>query len=120
MRNRPPQSRSGATRCRCSADVKYPADFKHFDYVNPNAPKGGVVRQISIGTFDNFNIAVAGVKGTIAPAVGLIYETLTTGAQDEIATFYGVLAEAFAYPDDFSWVEIPVCARRRVGTTASR
>src|SRR6478736_7986421 len=73
--------------------VKYPADFKRFDYVNPEAPKGGVARQIAVGTFDNFNIVVAGVKGTIAPAVGLIYETLTAGAQDEIATYYGVLAE---------------------------
>ena len=44
-------------------DLKYPADFKRFDYVNPDAPKGGVARQISLGTFDNFNIAVAGVKG---------------------------------------------------------
>ena len=44
-------------------DVKYPAGFKHFDYVNPDAPKGGVARMISIGTFDNFNIAVAGVEG---------------------------------------------------------
>ena len=49
-------------------DIKYPADFKRFDYVNPDAPKGGVARMISIGTFDNFNIAVAGVKGSIAPA----------------------------------------------------
>ena len=44
-------------------DIKYPADFKRFDYVNPDAPKGGVARLISIGTFDNFNIVVAGVKG---------------------------------------------------------
>jgi len=86
-------------------DVKYPADFKHFDFVNPDAPKGGVVRQISVGTFDNFNIAVAGVKGTIAPAIGLIYETLTTGTLDEPATSYRLLAEAAAYPDDFSWVK---------------
>jgi microcin C transport system substrate-binding protein len=86
-------------------DVKYPVGFKRFDYINPDAPKGGMVRQIVIGTFDNFNIAVAGVKGTIAPAVGLIYETLTTGAQDEIATYYGLLAEEFSYPDDFSWVK---------------
>jgi microcin C transport system substrate-binding protein len=86
-------------------DVKYPADFQHFDYVNPNAPRGGVVRQISVGTFDNFNVAVSGVKGTIAPAVGLIYETLTTGSLDEPATFYGLLAESFAYPDDYSWVK---------------
>jgi len=86
-------------------DIKYPADFKHFDYVNPDASKGGTVRQIVIGTFDNFNTAVSGVKGTIAPAVRLIYETLTTGSQDEAATFYGLLAEAAAYPDDFSWVK---------------
>jgi microcin C transport system substrate-binding protein len=86
-------------------DVKYPEGFKRFDYVNPDAPKGGVVRQISLGTFDNFNLAVAGVKGTIAPAVGLIYETLTSGSLDEVATYYGLLAEAVAYPDDFSWVK---------------
>jgi microcin C transport system substrate-binding protein len=64
-------------------DIKYPADFKRFDYVNPDAPKGGVARQISIGTFDNFNIAVAGIKGSIAPAAGLIYETLMARSQDE-------------------------------------
>src|SRR5882724_4832040 len=57
-------------------DVKYPADFKRFDYVNPDAPKGGVARQIAIGTFDNFNPVVAGVKGSMAGAVGLIYESL--------------------------------------------
>ncbi|HUN97618.1 MAG TPA: extracellular solute-binding protein [Bradyrhizobium sp.] len=85
-------------------DVKYPADFKRFDYVNPDAPKGGVARMISLGTFDNFNIAVAGIKGNLAPAVAMIYETLMTRAQDEIATEYGLLAESASYPDDFSWV----------------
>jgi microcin C transport system substrate-binding protein len=86
-------------------DVKYPADFKRFDYVNPDAPKGGIARQIAIGTFDNFNIAVSGVKGAIAPAVGLIYETLLARSQDEVASEYGLLAEAAAHPDDFSWVK---------------
>ena len=85
-------------------DVKYPADFKRFDYVNPDAPKGGVARQISIGTFDNFNLVVAGVKGNIAPAVGLIYETLMTRSQDEASSQYGLLAEAAMHPDDHSWV----------------
>ena len=85
-------------------DLKYPADFKRFDYANPDAPKGGAARQISLGTFDNFNIAVAGVKGSIAPAVGLIYETLMERAQDEVATEYGLLAEAAQHPDDFAWV----------------
>ncbi|MEA2913246.1 MAG: microcin transport system substrate-binding protein [Bradyrhizobium sp.] len=85
-------------------DIKYPADFKRFDYVNPDAPKGGVARMISIGTFDNFNIAVMGVKGSIAPAAALINETLMTRSQDEGATEYGLLAEGAAHPDDFAWV----------------
>jgi microcin C transport system substrate-binding protein len=85
-------------------DVKYPADFKRFDYVNPDAPKGGVARMISLGTFDNFNIAVSGVKGSIAPAAALIYEELMAKSQDEIVTEYGLLAEAASHPDDFAWV----------------
>jgi microcin C transport system substrate-binding protein len=85
-------------------DIKYPADFKHFDYVNPSAPKGGVARMISIGTFDNFNLAVAGIKGSLAPAATLIYETLMTKSQDEVVTEYGLLAEVAAHPEDFSWV----------------
>ncbi|MCG2641169.1 extracellular solute-binding protein [Bradyrhizobium sp. GCM10023182] len=85
-------------------DIKYPAGFKRFDYVNPDAPKGGVARLISLGTFDNFNLAVAGIKGSLAPAAALIYETLMTRAQDEVATEYGELAESAQHPDDFSWV----------------
>src|SRR3954465_13016328 len=78
-------------------DVKYPADFKRFDYVNPDAPKGGTVRLISLGTFDNFNLAVAGIKGNIAAAAGQVYETLMFKSQDEIVTEYGLLAEAAAH-----------------------
>jgi microcin C transport system substrate-binding protein len=85
-------------------DVKYPADFKRFDYVNPDAPKGGVARQILIGTFDNFNVAVAGVKGSFAIAVGLIYESLMTASLDEVSTEYGALAEMVGHPEDFSSV----------------
>jgi microcin C transport system substrate-binding protein len=87
-----------------SGDLKYPADFKRFDYVNPAAPKGGVARMIAIGTFDNFNVAVAGIKGSIAPGEGLIYERLMENSQDEVATEYGLLAEAAQHPDDFAWV----------------
>jgi microcin C transport system substrate-binding protein len=85
-------------------DLKYPADFKRFDYVNPEAPKGGVVRTIAIGTFDNFNLVVAGVKGSLGAAVQLIYESLMTGALDEVSTEYGALAEAVTHPGDFSSV----------------
>jgi microcin C transport system substrate-binding protein len=85
-------------------DVKYPADFKHFGYVNPNAPKGGTARQILIGTFDNFNLVVAGVKGSLASSVELVYESLTTPSLDEVSTEYGALAEVLSYPEDYSSV----------------
>jgi len=85
-------------------DVKYPAGFKHFDYVNPDAPKRGVARLFSLGTFDNFNQVIAGMKGSIAGGATLINQTLTTRSQDEPSTAYGLLAEAAAYPDDFSHV----------------
>ncbi|MGB9116808.1 extracellular solute-binding protein [Bradyrhizobium sp.] len=85
-------------------EAKYPAGFKRFDYVNPDAPKGGVARQILIGTFDNFNVTVAGVKGSIAVAVGQIYESLMTPSLDEVSTEYGALAETASHPEDFSWV----------------
>src|SRR5215469_8402326 len=75
-------------------DVKYPADFKRFDYVNPDAPKGGVVRMFEQGTFDNFNIVVQGVKGSLANGAALIVEALTTRSLDEPLTSYGVLAKA--------------------------
>lgn len=85
-------------------ELKYPAGFTQFDYVDPKAPKGGAARQIALGTFDNFNLAVAGVKGNIAGPVGYLYETLMTSSQDEVGTEYGLLAEGAAHPDDFSWV----------------
>src|SRR6185437_9064257 len=85
-------------------DVKYLADFKRYDYVNPDAPKGGVVRLFEFGTFDNFNLVIQGVKGSLAGAATQIIETLTTRSLDEPSTAYGLLADAAAYPDDFSYV----------------
>ena len=94
-------------------DVKYPAGFKHFDYVNPQAPQGGVVRRVAIGTFDNFNTVVAGVKGSLASGLELVTETLTTPAMDEVSTEYGLLAEAVRYPDDRSSVTYRLRANAR-------
>jgi microcin C transport system substrate-binding protein len=85
-------------------DPKYPPGFKQFDYVNAAAPKGGAVREVAIGTFDSFNSVVAGVKGTTASAIELIYDTLLTSALDEVSSEYGLLAEAVSYPEDFSSV----------------
>lgn len=84
-------------------DVKYPAGFKRFDYVNPDAPKAGQVRFGAIGTFDNFNPVPEGVKGSLGP-VGDLYESLTIAALDEVSTQYGLLAEAMSHPADFSSV----------------
>ena len=66
-------------------DVKYPEGFKHFEYVNPKAPQGGSVRQSAFGTFDNFNLVVSGVKGSIAAGTELFTETLTTASLDEVS-----------------------------------
>jgi microcin C transport system substrate-binding protein len=94
-------------------EPRYPADFKHFDYVNPAAPQGGVVRQIAFGTFDNFNSVVAGVKGSLAMGTELFNETLMTAALDEVSTEYGLLAEAASHLDDFSSVTYRLRANAR-------
>lgn len=82
--------------------VKYPKGFKHFDYVNPNAPKGGSVRFGTTGTFDTLNPILP--KGNRATGLNLAYETLMTPSFDEASTEYGLLAEELSYPDDFSSV----------------
>jgi microcin C transport system substrate-binding protein len=94
-------------------EPKYPADFKHFDYVNAAAPQGGLVRQIAFGTFDNFNLVVAGVKGSLASGLELVNESLTAPALDEVSTEYGLLAEAISYPDDRSTVTYRLRANAR-------
>lgn len=92
---------------------KYQAGFKHFDYVNPDAPKGGTVRQARVGGFDNFNIVVAGVKGQLESGAGLVYEQLTESAFDEVSTAYGLLADAVKHPADFSSVTYRLRAEAR-------
>jgi microcin C transport system substrate-binding protein len=94
-------------------DLKYPEGFKNFDYVNPAAPQGGVVRQIAFGTFDNFNRVVSGVKGSLASGTELFTEMLMTSALDEVSTEYGMLAEAVSHPDDHSSVTYRLNAKAR-------
>jgi microcin C transport system substrate-binding protein len=82
---------------------KYPADYKHFDYVNPDAPKGGSVRMAAIGnTYSTFNPYT--LKGVAAAGVTQIYETLLESSSDEAFTEYGLIAETIEVPDDRSWV----------------
>jgi microcin C transport system substrate-binding protein len=81
---------------------KYPADFKRFDYVNADAPKGGLVRLGADGSFDSLNFVIP--RGTAAAGITLIYDTLMTSALDEVATEYGLLAESVSHPADWSAV----------------
>ncbi|MCB2081272.1 MAG: ABC transporter substrate-binding protein [Rickettsiales bacterium] len=83
-------------------DPKYPTDFQHFDYVNPDASKGGDVTQVAIGTYDNLNGFI--LKGVSAAGMGMIYDTLLTKSEDEPFTGYGLLAEGIELANDRSWV----------------
>lgn len=79
---------------------KYPADFTHFDYVNPDAPKGGTLRLALSGTFDSFNPYIP--KGTAFSGGDI--ETLLTHSADEPFSVYGLIAESIEMPEDRSWV----------------
>lgn len=88
-------------------DLKYDPGFTHFDYVNPDAPKGGRLRLHAIGSFDSLNPFI--VKGI--PAGGLsylgsdfIHESLMDQSNDEPFSMYGLLAESIELPEDRSWV----------------
>ena len=90
-------------------ELKYPADMTHFDYVNPNAPKGGQLRLSIIGSFNNLNPFVD--KGLLArdisPILRLgswIYDPLMRYSEDELASYYCYLAESVEVADDYSWV----------------
>ena len=82
-------------------DLKYGPDFKHFDYANPNAPKGGTVKRSAGGTYDCLNQFI--LKGVSAYGLGLIYDSLTERSLDEPFSEYGLLAESIEVPPDRSW-----------------
>lgn len=89
-------------------EPKYPAGFKHYDYVNPDAPKGGVLNQVAVGTFNSFNPYV--IQGVAAFGLadfggGMLYDTLMSDSLDQGSTQYPQIAEALQYPNDFSWVK---------------
>ncbi|VVN84127.1 extracellular solute-binding protein [Pseudomonas fluorescens] len=81
---------------------KYSADFKYFDYVNPDAPKGGTFRQAGFGGFDSLNPFIN--KGVPADDINLIYDTLAKQSLDEPFTEYGLIAEKIEKAPDNSWV----------------
>jgi microcin C transport system substrate-binding protein len=81
---------------------KYGPDFKHFEYANPNAPKGGTQKLSSIGTYDSFNGYI--IKGVSAAGLGWLNDTLMSASSDEAFSQYGRLAEKIHIPKDRSWV----------------
>lgn len=81
---------------------KYPASFKHFDFVNPDAPKGGTFRQAGFGGFDSLNPFIN--KGVPADDIGMIYDTLARQSLDEPFTEYGLVAGKIEKAPDNSWV----------------
>jgi microcin C transport system substrate-binding protein len=83
-------------------DLKYPKDFKNFDYVNKNAPKGGDVKIASVGTYDSLNPYI--LKGVAADNIELIFDTLMQPSYDEASASYGLIAESVETPKDGGWV----------------
>lgn len=83
-------------------ELLYPADFPHFNYVNPNAPKGGEISQWAQGTFDSFNQSTR--KGTPAALATIGYESILTGAADDAYGSYCYLCTTLEYPESRDWV----------------
>ncbi|ULB08833.1 extracellular solute-binding protein [Cereibacter azotoformans] len=83
-------------------ELKYPADFTHLAYVNPDAPKGGEISEWTFGGFDSMN--PYSVKGRAAALSSIMYESILTGTADEIGASYCLLCETLEYPEDRSWV----------------
>lgn len=83
--------------------IKYDADFAQFDYVNPDAPKGGTVRLATTNSFDTLNPFT--LNGVSAAGVGVTYDSLMARSLDESSTLYGLLAETIRVPANNAWVE---------------
>ncbi len=84
-------------------ELKYPADFAHLDYVNPDAPQGGEFSMSWSGTFDSLN-PYATLTGTPAVLSNVMYESLMTSTADEIGSLYCLLCETIEFPEDKSWL----------------
>lgn len=90
---------------------KYGKNFKNFAYVNPDAPKGGVLKMAASGTFDTFNPFV--IKGTPAAGISLVYDTLTVESADEPFSEYGLIAQSIEMPSNRAWVAFTLNPKAR-------
>ena len=82
-------------------DLKYPEGFKHFDYVNPDAPKGGTFSTWGFGTFDSLTPYI--LKGNAASLSSVFFDTLMTGSLEEPDAMYGLVAHTIEYPESREW-----------------
>ncbi len=82
-------------------DLKYPEGFPHFDYVNPDAPKGGTFSTWGFGTFDSLTPYI--LKGNPAALATIFFDSLMTGTLDEPDAMYGLLAHSIEYPENRQW-----------------
>lgn len=90
---------------------KYGPDFQHFDYVNPDAPKGGEIKLATYGSFDSLNPFI--LRGSTAAGASLPFDTLTVESGDEVLTRYGLLAETITVAEDRSWVRFTLRPQAR-------
>ncbi|MBD1557227.1 ABC transporter substrate-binding protein [Vibrio sp. S9_S30] len=87
-------------------EAKYPVGFEYFDFVNPNAPKGGKVTFAQVGTYDSFNRYAS--RGDAAAASGELYDSLFYSSTDELDTSYALIAEKVRYTEDYDWMEVDI------------
>ncbi|HEY9595579.1 MAG TPA: extracellular solute-binding protein, partial [Spirochaetia bacterium] len=90
---------------------KYKPGFTHFDYVNPDAPKGGTLRMGTLGTYDNFNRYAQ--RGDFAVATESFYDDLMSPSLDEVDVYYPLIAEKVEYASDFSLITFFVNPKAR-------
>jgi microcin C transport system substrate-binding protein len=83
-------------------DLKYGPDFRHFDYADPAAPKGGEVRFHAVGTFDSFNSWILG--GVPAGVAAATIDTLMVSSADEPFSKYCLICESVELPEDRTWI----------------
>lgn len=90
---------------------RYGWNFKNFDYANPDAPKGGMLKLSAFGSFDTFNPYT--IKGVSAAGAGMLFDTLMVESADEPFSEYGLIAETIEMPKDRSWVVFNINKKAR-------
>jgi microcin C transport system substrate-binding protein len=100
-----------ATRFSVLDEPKYAPEFAHFDYVNPNAPKGGTMTLAATGTYDNFHAYA--LRGHRPGGTEYLYDSLMTPSEDETGVYYPLIAEKIEYPDDLSFITVTINSRAR-------